>query len=308
MRRTTYAGLFIFYALLGPAQAAPSQTPAASTTPEPVFPYTALKSLTVDQSQDARHVLTTVPPESAMERFEMIDAQGRSLAYVALTDGETGGVVFIDNKLVGTVSRHDALAFYSCRGYATATKNHWAKDAADWATSLLAVTQAATSVTLNFSGKSTVRSIMEVVNNPSLSQIGALVDIGTNPLGIIRKLNTARENFVEKELYTKTLLSLKSVTTGTSEERVAEIVKPEDVFFTSGGVVMAYPRFSVEYFVSAGVVKVIQQPSFYHLSRTQAALFYAPNTKWEQCTPANWQSALPDAKSYVAKSAEITPQ
>jgi hypothetical protein len=252
-----------------------------------------IKSLAVDQKSDARYVITTVPPESAMERFEMKDAQGRNIAYVAMTDGDIGGLVFVDNKLSGLVSKQDALAFYSCRGYASAIKYHWAKDANAWIEGLLAASQNTSAVTLQFSGKSTWRSIVEVVNNPSLSQIGSLVDIGTNPFGILRKLNSARESMAERELFEKTRLRLMEVTTGTSEEKVAEIIKPEDVSFAVGGLVMAYPRFSIEYFIADGSVKAIQQPSFHFLSRKQAALFYVPNAKWELCTPEAWRSALP---------------
>lgn len=266
---------------------------AANNVDQPSKTTGPIKSLAVDQKSDARYVITTVPPESAMERFEMKDAQGRNIAYVAMTDGDVGGLVFVDNKLTGTVSKQDALAFYSCRGYTSATKYHWAKDANAWVESLLAVSQPSSAVNLQFSGKSTWRSIVEVVNNPSLSQIGSLVDIGTNPFGILRKLNNARESMAERELFEKTRLRLLDVTTGTSEDRVAEIIKPEDVSFAVGGLVMAYPRFSVEYFIADGSVKAIQQPSFHFLSHKQAALFYVPNTKWEMCTPENWRNALP---------------
>ncbi|MDE2429704.1 MAG: hypothetical protein KGM99_13345 [Burkholderiales bacterium] len=260
------------------------------------------KSMLVDQMEPARRVLLTVPAESAMERFEVLDASGRNIAYVALTEGDIGGLVFIDGKFFGTVTRQDALAFYSCRGYSTATDNHWAKSATAWTEALLRVTQSATSVKLHFTGKSTFRSIMAVVNDPALSQIGALVDMGTNPFNIFRKLNSARENMEARNLFEKTRHSLSLVTTGTSEEKVAEIIKPEEVFFANGGVVMAYPRFSIEFFVSDGIVKVIQQPSFYHLSRTQAALFYVADTHWDRCTPENWRRALPELKP-DAKSA-----
>lgn len=266
---------------------------AANNIDQPSKTAAPIKSLAVDQKSDARYVITTVPPESAMERFEMKDAQGRNIAYVAMTDGDVGGVVFVDNKLTGTVSKQDALAFYSCRGYTSAIKYHWAKDANAWVEGLLAASQPSTAVNLQFSGKSTWRSIVEVVNNPSLSQIGSLVDIGTNPFGILRKLNSARESMAERELFEKTRLRLLDVTTGTSEDRVAEIIKPEDVSFAVGGLVMAYPRFSVEYFIADGAVKAIQQPSFHFLSHKQAALFYVPNTKWEMCTPENWRNALP---------------
>ncbi|MFZ6639828.1 hypothetical protein ACO0LL_08815 [Undibacterium sp. TC4M20W] len=266
---------------------------AANNVDQPTKTAGPIKSLAVDQKSDARYVITTVPQESAMERFEMKDAQGRNIAYVAMTDGDVGGLVFVDNKLTGAVSKQDALAFYSCRGYASATKYHWAKDANAWIEGLLAASQPTSTITLQFSGKSSWRSIVEVVNNPSLSQIGSLVDIGTNPLGILRKLNNARESMAERELFEKTRLRLMEVTTGTSEGKVAEIIKPEDVSFAVGGLVMAYPRFSIEYFIADGAVKAIQQPSFHVLSHKQAALFYVTNTKWEMCTPENWRNAMP---------------
>ncbi|MFZ6742267.1 hypothetical protein ACO0LC_03470 [Undibacterium sp. JH2W] len=273
---------------------------AANNVDQPNKNTGPIKSLAVDQKSDARYIVTTVPPESAMERFEMKDAQGRNIAYVAMTDGEVGGLVFVDNKLSGIVSKQDALAFYSCRGYTSATKYHWAKDANAWIEGLLAASQSATAVTLQFSGKSTWRSIVEVVNNPSLSQIGSLVDIGTNPFGILRKLNNARESMAERELFEKTRLRLMEVTTGTSEDKVAEIIKPEDVSFAVGGLVMAYPRFSIEYFIADGSVKAIQQPSFHFLSHKQAALFYVSNAKWDQCTPENWRNAFPVAPAVPA--------
>jgi hypothetical protein len=266
---------------------------AANNVDQPTKTAGPIKSLAVDQKSDARFVITTVPQESAMERFEMKDAQGRNIAYVAMTDGDVGGLVFVDNKLTGAVSKQDALAFYSCRGYASATKYHWAKDANAWIEGLLAASQPTSAITLQFSGKSSWRSIVEVVNNPSLSQIGSLVDIGTNPLGILRKLNNARESMAERELFEKTRLRLMEVTTGTSEGKVAEIIKPEDVSFAVGGLVMAYPRFSIEYFIADGTVKAIQQPSFHVLSHKQAALFYVTNAKWEMCTPENWRNAMP---------------
>lgn len=57
---------------------------------------------------------------------------------------------------------------------------------------------------------------------------------------------------------------------------------------------MVYQSHTAEYYVTDGVVKVIQKPSFYFLSRTHAALFYAPNVLWSRCTPLQWKEALPE--------------
>jgi hypothetical protein len=249
-------------------------------------------SMVVDDHSNGRTVLAEVPPESAMERFEMFDRVGRRVAYVALTDTEYGAVLFLDNKLYGTLSKRDARAFYSCRGYATATHYHWARDGADWVESMIAAATPATRVKLDFSGKTTVQSIKEVVSNPVLSDVKSLFGMGTNPLSIFSKLSSAHSNMVERENYEKTSQALRNFNPGDSEEKVAQIVNPEDVSFTSDGMVMAYPRYSLDFYVNAGIVKVLQQPSFHRLGRLQAAIFYIPNLHWDQCTPQGWRHAL----------------
>lgn len=250
------------------------------------------KEISLDTTLNARQIVSAIPAEFLRERFEISDAKGRTVAYMALTEGDIGGLIFVDNKLTAQVSRQDAMAFYSCRGYATAVQHHWAKDADTWVETLLQASELVSEVDLHFTGKSGLRSIVEVVNDPTLSQVSSLVDMGTNPLSIFKKLSSAWDSSVDRDNFQKTLLRLKNVLTGATENEVAEIIKPEDVSFVSGGLVMAYPRFSLEYFVSNGVVKVVQQPSFYHLSRTKAALFYAPNVRWELCTPSEWRKAM----------------
>jgi hypothetical protein len=277
-------GIFLFAALLTSCATENSATPGRNAT---------ATSMQVDRASDGHKVIATVPSESAMERFEMLDREGRRLAYVAFTDTDYGGLVFIDNELRGTVSKNDARAFYSCRGYTTATYYHWARDAVDWSDSLLAIVKPATSATLNFSGKTTVQSIKEVVSNPLLSDVKSLIGMGTNPLSIFSKLSSARSNMVERETYEKTLQALRSLAPGDSEDKVAQIVRPEDVSFTSDGMVMAYPNFSLDFYVNGGVVKVLQQPSFLRLGRLNAAIFYIPNLHWDQCTAKNWRQALP---------------
>jgi hypothetical protein len=249
-------------------------------------------TLIVGMSDDARYILEAVPLESAMERFEMIDHEGRKIFYVAFTDTDVGGLVFVDKKLLGTVSHQDARSFYSCRGYTTTTQTHWAEDAQDWVSALLLATTPATTVTLHFSGKSTSQSIKEVVSNPVLSQL-SLLDISTNPFSLLRKLNSAHDTMRDREKYEKTLQALKAIATGEKEEKISEVLPPEDVFFADGGIVLAYPRFALEYYVSGGTVKLAQQPSLHRISHARPALFYAPNAKWDQCTPQNWRNALP---------------
>lgn len=262
-----------------------------SNKPERSFNAT---SLTVDLTSNGHEVLGSVPAESAMERFEIIDQQGRTISYIAFTDTDTGALVFVDQKLHGTLSHHDAQVFYSCRGYATAANSHWAREATDWVTSLLANSKPATEVKLEFSGKSTTQSIRDVAENSFFKQVKSFFGIGSSPLGIFNSLNTARGDMEVSGQFDKTKKGLSFIRPGMSESRVAEVVKPEDISFVSGGMVMAYPSHLVEYYVAEGAVKVIQQPSFYHLSRTRAALFYAPNIKWSLCTPLHWKEALPE--------------
>lgn len=250
-------------------------------------------SLTVDLASNGRQVLDSVPAESAMEHFEMIDPQGRIISYVAFTDTDTGALVFVDQKLHGTLSHHDAQAFYSCRGYATAAPNYWAHEAADWVASLIAHSKPATEVKLEFSGKSTAQSIKDAAENPFFKQVKSFLGMGSSPYGIFNSLNTARSDMDMRGQFDNALKGLSLIRPGVSESRVAEVMKPEDVSFVSGGMVMAYPSYLVEYYVTDGVVKVIQQPSFSYLSRTHAALFYAPNTQWPLCTPLHWKEALP---------------
>lgn len=252
-------------------------------------------SLTVDLTSNSSQVLDSVPVESAMDRFEMIDPQGRIISYVAFTDTDTGALIFVDHKLYGTISHHDAQAFYMCRGYATAPPNHWAHEAADWAASLLANSKPATEVKLEFSGISTTQSIKEVAESPFLKKLKALFGMGSNPLSIFNTLSTTRSDMEVRDQFDKAQKGLSLISPGMSESRVDEIMKPEDVSFVSGGMVMAYPSHLVEYYVTDGIVKVIQQPSFYFLYKTHAALFYAPNTQWSLCTSRHWKEALPEA-------------
>ena len=256
--------------------------------------YFRAPSITVDLTSNGRQVLNSVPVESAMDRFEMIDPQGRIISYIAFTDTDTGALVFVDQKLHGTLSHHDAQAFYSCRGYATAAPNHWAQNAGDWVASLLANSQPATEVKLEFSGKSTTQSIKEVAESPFLKRLKSLFGMGSNPLNIFNSLNTARSDMEVSNQFEKVQMGLSLISPGASESSLADIMKPEDVYFVSGGLVMVYPSHLAEYYITDGVVKVIQQPSLRFIFKTHAALFYAPNMQWTLCAPPHWKDALPE--------------
>lgn len=288
----TSASILIAALFLNACAASAQQDIAGNGEGEGDGTPSSAKSMTVTTASNAREVLQSVPPESTLERFEALDAQGRIVSYVAFTDTNYGGLVFVNQKLVGTISKQDAHAFYSCRGYATATQNHWARDAAAWTDSLLSGATPATSVQLDFSGISAVQSIKGVVGNPVVNQVKSLVDMGTNPLNIIKTLYTTHDDWKERDEFRKTQVALSAISPGAQENQVAAIIKPEDVSFVPDGLVMAYPKYSVEYYLSGGMVRVIQQPSFYQLSRTQAALFYAPNAQWTLCTPQTWRNAL----------------
>lgn len=223
----------------------------------------------------------------------MVDREGRRFSYVAFTDTDYGGLLFLNDRLYGAVSKRDALAFYSCRGYISATQHYWASDASDWIDSLVKATTPETHVTLKFTNKSTMQRVDEAAGNPMLSTVNSLVNIGTNPFSIFRTLNMDRNKFVARENYEKTLQALNNLMPGDSESKLAKIVRPEDVSFTSNGIVMAYPSFLQDFYVNDGIVKVQQQPSFYQLSHRHAAIFYVRDMHWDKCNPQNWRQAIP---------------
>lgn len=251
-------------------------------------------SLLVDQSSNARKVLTSVPLESAMERFELLSSQGQTISYVAFTDTKVGALIFLNQKLYGTLSHRDAQAFYSCRGYVTAMNRHWAREADAWGASLLAFAKQTGTAQLDFSGKSTTKSLQEVVKfNPFVDQLRILASAGANPLGLFKTLDRLHDNMLARERYETTLSGLSAISTGMSEAAVADVLMPDEVSFLEGGVVMAYPSHLVEFYITRGQVQLIQQPSFNYLSRTQVTLFYVANAQWGLCTPATWHLAFP---------------
>ena len=250
-------------------------------------------TLAVTDKSVARDVLTAIPQAGLLERFELQDGDGHLISYAGLTEGEPGGLVFVDQKLVGTVSRADTMAFYSCRGYVSAVHKYWGNDAPAWGASLVRAATPATDVHLTFSGKSTSQSIKSIVENPLVGQVKALVDIGTDPLKIVKTLQDARDNYKNHEHDQAVIKSLRTINVGDSEAKLAKVQKPEDVYFLEQGFVLAYPKYTVEFFVSDASIQMIQQPAFHQLAHDQASLFYAPGASWSKCTPVTWRAALP---------------
>lgn len=277
---------------------------AASPLPDAV---TGAGTLTVTAASSGRATLRAIPPSAALERFELRVPGGPTVAYAGLTEGEVGGVVFVDDKLVGTLPRAKAQAFYSCRGFTSATDHYWGEDGAAWAAELVRHAQPAATVTLVFSGKSTVQSIKSLVANPMLGQVKALVDMGTNPLSIVKTLNKAREDYHTREQEQSQLQSLVALQPGDAEHNLASLVPPEAVTFRPDGLVLAYPKYSIEFFVRDRTVQLIQQPAFHQLARQQAVLFYAPGTDWSRCNASSWTQAAPSVVA-VPNKENATPE
>lgn len=281
MRAMSRIGLVAMWVLAG-------GTALAAALPDSV---TGAGKLAIDEKSAGRDVLRAIPAEAAMERFVMKDEKGRQVAYVGLTEGEVGGVVFVDGRLAGTLTRRQAEAFYSCRGFATANQRYWGKDAAEWADSLLAQMKPAGAVELVFSGKSTTQSIKSIVDNPMVGQLKSLIDMGTNPLNVVKTLNRTREDMKDKQREDALIAALGTVEPGDEEGKLAGILRPQDVNFLGDDLVMAYPKYSVDFLVQQGRISMLQQPSFLQLSRGQSALFYRPGVQWTRCTPAGWYSS-----------------
>lgn len=181
--------------------------------------------------------------------------------------------------------------FYPCRGYASARQRYWGQDGGRWADSLLRLAQPATTVELAFTGTSTSRSIRAVLDNPALGQVQALAEMGTNPLKVVRALSKAAREQRQREADISTARELSKLIPGDSEQRLAEVAAPQDLAFMEQGLVLAYPKHSVDFVVSGGRIAVMQQPSFLQLARTRPAVFYAPDVVWANCTPELWGGA-----------------
>lgn len=237
-----------------------------------------------------------------MERFELQTEDGRRIAYAGLTEGEPAGLVFVEGRLAGTVTRPLAQAFYSCRGYATATQQYWGREAQAWVASLERVMTPVTAVTLDFSGVSAEKSIRNIVDNPLIGQVRTLVDIGTNPLNVVKTLDKARRSYKDREREADQLRALSAVSPGDSERKLSDALKPEALSFVRPGYVMAYPHYSIEFYVAQGRVTLAQQPAFNQLAQAQAAIFYQAEMDWERCDPQRWPVAQAGGPAPLART------
>ena len=254
-------------------------------------------TLTLNAESRVRQVLDAVPPESLMEHFEAYDTQGRLWSYLAMTDTEAGGVLFMDDRLQGTLTRQDVQAFYACRGHVMmADRRYWASELQAWLEGLQTRVHPETSVLLEFSGKSTVQSIKEATENPVLGRIRSLLGMGTNPLNIFSTLSSARNEYDASEQFKNEIAAMNQLKPGMRETRLAEIANPQDLGLLDKGILMAYPTHRAEYFIVDGQIRVIQQPSLYTMSRLKPAVFYLPDVQWSRCNPKEWMDALPKAQ------------
>lgn len=281
MSRTRHLAPFLLLAM--------ATAPALGDAPvSPTVSSNRGSSLHIDQQSPGGEVLRSIPAGAALERFVVANGQGGKLAYVGLTEGDTGGVVFVNDRLAGVLNRRQANAFYSCRGFATANQQYWGKQADAWIATLQQQMQPVSSVHLVFSGGSTLQSIQSIVENPLLGQLKSLLDMGSNPLNIFKTLNKSRQDLKQRAHDEEVTAALAKLQPGDAEANLAAILRPEEVNFLGDDLVMAYPRYSVDFLVQQGRISLLQQPSFLQLSRGQAALFYRPGVTWSSCTPADW--------------------
>lgn len=248
--------------------------------------------LMIKQSDVAREILKRIPAEAALERFELLTADNELISYVGLTQGPVGGVVFKNSQLLGTITPAEAQAYYACRGYTTARNHYWAENASEWGRSLLGVVAPASEVQLEFTGETTLRSITSVITNPAFNQVKSIVEIGTNPLNIFKTLRNARSNYKDHERDQELTELLSAIKPGSTEKLIAQTLNPEDITFLDSGIVMAYPKFSIDFMVSQAKVTVIQQPSFHQLAAVRASIFYIEGLDWTKCRPDAWAQSV----------------
>lgn len=260
-------------------------------------------TLTINQDSRVQQVLDDSPMESLMEHFDAYDAQGRLISYISYTDTDVGGVLFVDGRLQGSLTRDDVQAYYACRGHAMISRHYWAANLHAWLEGLLARVRPETSVLLEFSGKSTVQSIKEATENPVLGRLRSLLGMGTNPLSIFSTLNSARSDYDASEQFKNETAAMNLLKPGMGESRLADIAVPQDLGFLDQGTIMAYPTHRVEYFIVEGQIRVIQQPALYTMSRLKPAVFYLPDVQWSRCNSKEWMYAVPK-ETHVEKAAE----
>ena len=87
------------------------------------------------------------------------------------------------------------------------------------------------------------------------------------------------------------IAALGALGSGDAEGKLAGILHPQDVNFLGDDLVMAYPKYSMDFLVQKRHISMLQQPSFLQLSRAQSALFYRLGVQWTRCTPAAWFSS-----------------
>lgn len=265
--------------------------PTAYSSPEQSQRSPGPSSLELGAATKARDALKAIPPEAALERFELLNAKGQRIAYAALTEGEPGGIVFVDDVLTGTLTRPLARAFHACRGYASVAVRYWGAEGDAWSQSLVNAAQPATQAQLHFSGRATGQSIRSIVENPLVDQVQSLVSMGTNPLNIVKTLGKTRKSMKVYEEDLETLRVLTGIDPGDSDSELT--VAPVTVDFVGSNAVLGYPKFSLELFARNGRIDLLQQPSFYQLARDRTTLFYAPGVDWSKCSPEHWQQAMP---------------
>lgn len=146
-------------------------------------------------------------------------------------------------------------------------------------------------VELVFSGKSTIQSIKSIIDNQLVVQIKSLINMGNNPLNVVKVLSRMRSDIKDKQREEDLVAALGTLGPGDAAGKLAGILCPQDVNFLGDNLVMAYPKYSVDFLVQQGHISMLQQPSFLQLSRAQPALFYRPGVQWTRCTPAAWFSS-----------------
>jgi hypothetical protein len=251
-----------------------------------------IESLTITTGDDAKRSIDMIPDDEALEKLAAVTDDGRTIFYAALADGEVGGVLFVDGKLHGILSPADAQTFYSCRGYVSTTRAHWAGQADAWLKALISASVPAERVKLNFSGNAKPRSIKGIANSPVLHGL-SIFDLTTSPVGLLRKLNSARERMQKQDDYDKAMESLKAVALYTKENELAKVMAPEDMSFGETSLILSYPQFAFDFNVRDGKVRLAQQPSFRHMSHARPAMFYMPDMNWKSCSSETWRSAAP---------------
>ena len=264
--------------------------------------------LRVSAASKLSEVMAAVPQESLLERFSTYDSQGRRIDYLAFTDTEVGGIVFIDGRLAGSISRQMTQGFYICRGQQAlaAAPYYWGSEVSIWVAGLLAQLRPDPEVRLVFTGKSTLQTIKSASSNPLVKGLRSVLGMGSNPLKVFNTLNEAHSQYEASEQYEKEEEGLAQLKPGMPEMRLVEVIKPQYLAFVPGGMLLGYPSHRIEYYMVDGSIRVIQQPEFHMLTRTSSASFYVAGINWAACNAQDWPQAMPAAPAAVATSTQGT--